>query len=262
MSSPTAGYRWMPQKLGSIPIRRIISSGRTTTIACSLLSDETSGSTHLSRRSAQLLHLSLRAGRKAVRGGIQVLVPRPNQRWRLRRFPRCLPCLGGRLHLKCAPLTGRATTIRRSGRTRHFHSNHHATPGWLASPKLTAAHRASGVACESRKGVVTRSKSGPRKRDAVHRCPCSDFLERHLRTGIRSPSVDSSWWFQTHALYAFASWWTYGSPVDHGSVSVCATHDLGIAQSHSPARGKWTCRSSIVLCGRHVLLRTLRAGRK
>ena len=37
-------------------------------------------------------------------GGIQVLVPRPNQRWRLRLFPRCLPCLGGRLHLKCAPL--------------------------------------------------------------------------------------------------------------------------------------------------------------
>ena len=145
MSSPTAGYRWMPQKLGSIPIRRIISSGRTTTIACSLLSDETSGSTHLSRRSAQLLHLSLRAGRKAVRGGIQVLVPRPNQRSRLRLFPRCLPCLGGRLHLKCAPLTGRATTIRRSGRARHFHSNHHATSGWLASPKLTAAHRASGL---------------------------------------------------------------------------------------------------------------------
>jgi len=51
----------------------------------------------------------------------------------------------------------RATAIRKSGRTPHFHSNHHATPGWLASPKLTAAHRASGAACESRKGFVTRS---------------------------------------------------------------------------------------------------------
>ena len=48
-SCPLRLDRWMPQKLGSIQIRRIISSGRTTTIACSLLSDGTSGSTHLSR---------------------------------------------------------------------------------------------------------------------------------------------------------------------------------------------------------------------
>jgi Transglutaminase-like superfamily len=47
--SLTAGSRWMHQKRGSILTGRITSSGRTTTIACSLLSDEISGSTHLSR---------------------------------------------------------------------------------------------------------------------------------------------------------------------------------------------------------------------
>jgi hypothetical protein len=38
-------------------------------------------------------------------GGIHFEIAdlRPNQRSRLRLFPRCLPCLGGRLHLKCAP---------------------------------------------------------------------------------------------------------------------------------------------------------------
>jgi hypothetical protein len=68
-----AGYRWMPQKLGSIPIRRIISSGRTTTIACSLRSDETSGSTHLSRaiRSAVGLDIELRPA--VIQGVIEEL---------------------------------------------------------------------------------------------------------------------------------------------------------------------------------------------
>ena len=39
----------MPQKLRKIPIRRIIFSGRMTTIACSLRLDGTSASTHRSR---------------------------------------------------------------------------------------------------------------------------------------------------------------------------------------------------------------------
>jgi transglutaminase-like putative cysteine protease len=49
MSSLTAGSQWMPQKRGSIRTRKIISSERSTTIACSLPSDGTSASTHRSR---------------------------------------------------------------------------------------------------------------------------------------------------------------------------------------------------------------------